>query len=81
MDADRAAGDHPVCRLAIAPDASLVLIEHKRDKTSLDLFWLKDDCLADQDGLPEPTDLAEEVIENIESGVENLRNVVAALAR
>ena len=29
-----------------------------RDKTSLDLFWLKDDSLADLDNLPEPADLA-----------------------
>lgn len=52
-----------------------------RDKTSLDLFWLKDDSLADLDNLPEPTDLAEEIIENIESGLNNFRNVVAALGR
>jgi type I restriction enzyme M protein len=42
---------------------------------------LKDDSLADLDNLPEPTDLAEEIIENIESGLNNFRNVVAALGR
>lgn len=52
-----------------------------RDKTSLDLFWLKDDSLADLDNLPEPTDLAEEIIENIEAGLANFRNVVTALGK
>jgi len=50
-----------------------------RDKTSLDLFWLKDDSLADLDNLPEPEVLVEEIIENIEAGLENFRNVAAAL--
>lgn len=36
-----------------------------RDKTSLDIFWLKDKSLTDLDNLPEPDDLAEESIENI----------------
>lgn len=50
-----------------------------RDKTSLDLFWLKDDSLADLDNLPEPADLAEEIIENLESGLASFRSVAAAL--
>ena len=50
-----------------------------RDKTSLDLFWLKDDSLADLDHLPEPADLAEEIIENVEAGLQNFRNMVASL--
>ena len=50
-----------------------------RDKTSLDLFWLKDDSLADLDNLPEPADLAEEIIDNIEAGLENFRTVAARL--
>jgi type I restriction enzyme M protein len=52
-----------------------------RDKTSLDLFWLKDDSLADLDKLPEPDLLAEEIIENIEAGLANFRTVAAALIR
>jgi len=50
-----------------------------RDKTSLDIFWLKDDSLADLDNLPEPADLAEEIIENLESGLASFRAVAAAL--
>jgi type I restriction enzyme M protein len=52
-----------------------------RDKTSLDLFWLKDDSLADLDNLPEPADLAEEIVENIEAGLANFRTVASALNR
>lgn len=52
-----------------------------RDKTSLDLFWLKDDSLADLDNLPEPADLAEEIIENIEAGLASFRTVAATLGR
>jgi type I restriction enzyme M protein len=51
-----------------------------RDKTSLDLFWLKDEALTDLDNLPEPADLADEIIENIEAGLLSFRNVAASLA-
>jgi len=50
-----------------------------RDKTSLDIFWLKDKSLADLDNLPEPEILAEEIIENIEAGLSSFRSVVASL--
>ena len=50
-----------------------------RDKTSLDLTWLKDKSLADLDHLPDPKDLAEDIVENIEAGLNNFRTVVAAL--
>lgn len=40
----------------------------QRDKTSLDIFWLKDKSLADLDNLPDPDVLANEIIENLESG-------------
>jgi type I restriction enzyme M protein len=51
-----------------------------RDKTSLDVFWLKDKSLADLDNLPEPDELAEEIIENIEAGLSSFREVLAGLA-
>ena len=50
-----------------------------RDKASLDLFWLKDKSLTDLDNLPEPDELAEEIIENLEAGLESLRSVLASL--
>lgn len=48
-----------------------------RDKTSLDLFWLKDDSLADLDNLPDPDVLATDIIEDIEAGLECFRTVLA----
>ena len=50
-----------------------------RDKTSLDIFWLKDKSLTDLDNLPEPDDLAEEIIENLEAGLSSFREVLAGL--
>jgi len=50
-----------------------------RDKTSLDIFWLKDKSLADLDNLPEPEVLAAEIIENIEAGLQSFREVAAGL--
>jgi type I restriction enzyme M protein len=52
-----------------------------RDKTSLDIFWLKDKSLTDLDNLPEPDELAEEIIENLEAGLNSFREVLAGLAR
>ena len=50
-----------------------------RDKTSLDVFWLKDRSLADLDNLPEPDELAEEIIENLEAGLSSFREVLQGL--
>jgi len=50
-----------------------------RDKTSLDIFWLKDRSLTDLDNLPEPDELVEEIIENLEAGLNSFRNVLNQL--
>lgn len=50
-----------------------------RDKTNLDLFWLKDKSLTDLDNLPEPDELVEEIIENLEAGLNSFREIAAAL--
>lgn len=50
------------------------------DKTSLDIFWLKDKSLADLDNLPEPDVLAGEIIENLEAGLNSFREIAAALS-
>lgn len=42
----------------------------KRDKTSLDIFWLKDKSLADLDNLPSPDELADDIIENLQSALD-----------
>lgn len=51
-----------------------------RDKTSLDIFWLKDESLSDLENLPEPDELALEIVENIEAALESFRSVVAELS-
>ncbi|MBF0256524.1 MAG: SAM-dependent DNA methyltransferase [Gammaproteobacteria bacterium] len=50
-----------------------------RDKTSLDIFWLKDKSLTDLDNLPEPDELALEIIENLEAGLSSFRAVLVSL--
>lgn len=50
-----------------------------RDKTSLDISWLKDNTLADLDNLPDPDVLAAEIIENLEAGLESFRNILKIL--
>jgi len=50
-----------------------------RDKTSLDITWLKDKSLADLDNIPDPDVLAEEILESLESALESFRSVAGAL--
>lgn len=50
-----------------------------RDKTSLDITWLKDKSLADLDNLPDPDELALEIVENLEAGLESFRAVLSSL--
>jgi type I restriction enzyme M protein len=50
-----------------------------RDKTSLDITWLKDKSLADLDNLPDPDVLAEEIVENLESALDGFKNIIAQL--
>lgn len=46
-----------------------------RDKTSLDIFWLRDENMLDLENLPEPDILAQEIIENIEAALDSFREV------
>ena len=50
-----------------------------RDKTSLDIFWIKDKSLADLDNLPSPDVLADEIIENLQSALESFQELKAQL--
>ena len=53
----------------------------ERDKTSLDLFWIKDKSLADLDNLPEPDELAADIIENLQSALESFQELQAQLKK
>ena len=50
-----------------------------RDKTSLDIFWIKDKSLADMDNLPDPDVLAKDIIENMESSLEGFKEIMEQL--
>ena len=50
-----------------------------RDKTSLDITWLKDKSLADLDNLPEPDVLATDIIEDLEAGLISFREIMIKL--
>ena len=52
-----------------------------RDKTSLDVFWLRDKSLTDLDNLPEPEELAEAIIENLEAGLSSFSAVLTSLSK
>lgn len=51
----------------------------ERDKTSLDIFWIKDKSFADLENLPEPDILAGEIIDNLETAMESFREIMAGL--
>lgn len=44
-----------------------------RDKASLDIFWLKDDSLEDSANLPNPDIIAQEIVDDLESALEQFR--------
>lgn len=50
-----------------------------RDKASLDIFWLKDDSLADSDNLPPPDVIAQEIVEDLQAALEQFRLIAADL--
>ena len=52
----------------------------KRDKLSLDLFWIKDKSLTDTDSLPAPEVLAQEVIDDLEAALEQFTKIAARLS-
>lgn len=50
-----------------------------RDKTSLDITWIKDKSLADLDNLPDPDVIASEIIENVESALDSFREIMNSI--
>lgn len=51
----------------------------RRDKLSLDIFWIKDKSLADLDNLPPANDIAEEIIENLQSVLDCFKELKSKL--
>ncbi len=52
----------------------------KRDKVSLDIFWLKDESLEDSENLPPPNVIAKEIVENLESALEQFTSIEEELS-
>ena len=75
-EADAKAGTGPDGRWRVYDYEDLVA----RDKASSDIFWLRDDSLADSDNLPPPAEIAREIIEDLEAALEQFRLIEADLA-
>ena len=68
-DTNATAGTGPDGRWRVYHYAELIA----RDKASLDIFWLKDDSLADSDNLPPPDVIAQEIVDDLEAALEQFR--------
>jgi type I restriction enzyme M protein len=51
----------------------------ERDKNSLDISWIKDKSLTDLDNLPDPDLLANDIIENLKSGIESFEEIMLTI--
>lgn len=52
-----------------------------RDKANLDIFWLRDESLEDSANLPAPEALAQEIADDLEAALEQIRGVLNSLVR
>src|SRR6266852_5037932 len=50
-----------------------------RDKLSLDIFWLRDESLADSANLPDPDVLAREIMEDLQAALEQFARIAEDL--
>ena len=53
----------------------------KRDKLSLDLFWIKDQSLTDTDALPPPNVIASEIADELEAAFELFSRIAKKLPK
>jgi type I restriction enzyme M protein len=53
----------------------------KRDKTRLDIFWLRDESLEDIDNLPDPDVIANELVEELQDALEQLQEIAEDLGQ
>ncbi|MFL5493022.1 MAG: N-6 DNA methylase [Gemmatimonadales bacterium] len=51
-----------------------------RDKASLDIFWLRDESLADSANLPDPNVIAEEIVEDLRAALAQFEELWTGLA-
>ncbi len=50
-----------------------------RDKTNLDIFWLRDESLEDTANLPDPRIIADEIIEDLQAALEQFQGILDEL--
>ncbi len=70
---DKKAGTGPEGRWRSYEYADLVA----RDKASLDIFWLRDESLADSDNLPPPDEIAQDIVQDLEAALAQFRLIAA----
>ena len=46
---------------------------------NLDIFWLKDKSLEDSDDLPDPDEIAQEIVDDLETALEQFSAVLEGL--
>lgn len=51
----------------------------KRDKMSLDIFWLRDESLEDSESLPDPGLLAAEIVEDLQAAINQFAEIASEL--
>jgi type I restriction enzyme M protein len=51
----------------------------KRDKTNLDISWLRDESLGDTDDLTDPAVLAAEIVEDLQAALDQFAQIAADL--
>jgi type I restriction enzyme M protein len=51
----------------------------RRDKASLDIFWLRDESLEDSENLPDPDVIAREIVEDLQAALEQFRLIAGDL--
>ena len=50
-----------------------------RDKVNLDIFWIRDESLEETANLPDPDIIATDMLEDLESALDQLRNIIVDL--
>jgi type I restriction enzyme M protein len=69
--------------LAIGPDGRWRAYDYEelvaRDKANLDIFWIRDESLEETANLPEPEVLAADIVEDLESALEQFRVIAEDL--
>ncbi len=51
----------------------------RRDKASLDIFWLRDESLEDTGNLPAPELIAAEIVEDLQAALDQFAAIAASL--